>query len=148
VNGYRYILLLHVLGATIWTGGHLVLATRILPAALRQRSAATLLAFEQRYEAIGLPALALQVATGVWLAWHLVPLSLWLSWSNPVSRMLVLKFSSLAITIAFALDARFRVLPRLRDDNIRSMLPHIITVTTLAVVFVIAGVGIRTGGWS
>lgn len=27
---YSYILLLHVLAATIWTGGHLVLATTIL----------------------------------------------------------------------------------------------------------------------
>lgn len=145
---YRFVLLFHVLGATVWTGGHLVLATRILPVAVRERSAATLLAFEQRFEALGISALVLQVATGLWLAWHLVPPSMWWSLDNPVSRMLVLKFSCLAITILFALDAQFRVLPRLTDENVTSMLPHVITVTTLSVLFVVAGVGIRTGGWS
>ena len=35
---YKYILLLHILGATIWTGGHLILSFVILPKALRKRS--------------------------------------------------------------------------------------------------------------
>ncbi len=38
---YATILLLHILGATIWTGGHLVLAVTILPRVLRERSAGT-----------------------------------------------------------------------------------------------------------
>jgi len=28
------------------------------------------------------------------------------------------------------------------------MVPHIVSVTTLGVLFVVAGVGFRTGGWS
>lgn len=148
ITVYRYVLLLHVLGATVWTGGHLVLATRILPVAVRRHSAATLLDFEKRYEALGMSALVLQVVTGLWLASHLVPPSMWISLGNPISRMLVLKFLCLAITVAFALDAQLRVLPRLRDENVTSMLPHVVSVTTLSVLFVVAGVGIRTGGWS
>ena len=35
---YGWLLLLHILGATIWTGGHLILSTVILPQVLRQRS--------------------------------------------------------------------------------------------------------------
>ena len=38
---YYIVLSLHILGATIWAGGHLVLAVTILPEALRQRRAAT-----------------------------------------------------------------------------------------------------------
>ena len=33
---YHAVLLLHVLGATVWTGGHLVLALGVLPGALAQ----------------------------------------------------------------------------------------------------------------
>jgi uncharacterized membrane protein len=38
---------LHILGATVWAGGHLVLAMTILPNALRQRRAAMVNEFEQ-----------------------------------------------------------------------------------------------------
>ena len=43
---YAVILFLHVLGATIWVGGHLVLAVCWLPGILRDRAPAPLLAFE------------------------------------------------------------------------------------------------------
>ena len=145
---YRYVLLLHIVAATVWTGGHLVLALRILPGVLSRRSASMLLDFERRYEPLGLSALVVQVISGAWLASRLVPFSLWLSLGNPTSRMVVMKLTCLAFTIAFALDARLRVLPRLRDDNVRTMVPHITAVTVLSVLFVVAGVGFRTGGWS
>ena len=38
---YYTFLSLHILGATIWAGGHLVLALTILPDALRQQRAAS-----------------------------------------------------------------------------------------------------------
>ena len=145
---YRYALLLHIVAATVWTGGHLVLALRILPGVLSRRSASMLLDFERRYEPLGMSALVVQVISGVWLASRFVPFSLWLSLGNPTSRMVVMKLTCLALTLAFALDARLRVLPRLRDDNVGTMVPHIIGVTVLGVLFVVAGVGFRTGGWS
>lgn len=46
---YSWILLLHLLGASVWVGGHLVLALGVLPGVLRQRDVAMLLAFESRY---------------------------------------------------------------------------------------------------
>ena len=63
---YKYVLLAHILGATVWTGGHLVLAARILPEVLRRRSASMLLDFEKRYELLGMSALAcrLRLACG------------------------------------------------------------------------------------
>ena len=42
---YGWALLLHVLGATIWTGGHLILALTILPRVLREQDVAGLLKF-------------------------------------------------------------------------------------------------------
>ena len=70
---YPYVFALHLLAATVWTGGHLVLAFTVLPRALRQRSPQALLDFEQGYEHMGMPALLIQVATGLWMALQLVP---------------------------------------------------------------------------
>ncbi len=63
----RILLFLHLIGASIWLGGHLILALKILPPAWRARDPAPIRAFEERYEALGLPALLLQVITGIWL---------------------------------------------------------------------------------
>ena len=144
---YRYILLIHVLGATIWTGGHLFLALRILPKALRERSASMILDFERRFEPLGLSALVAQVLTGLWLAQQLVPPRMWFALNFPASQMIAAKFLFLLMTITLALYARFRVIRHLTDDTVRSMAVPISVVTLLAVLFAAAGVGIRTGGW-
>jgi hypothetical protein len=47
--------------ATVWAGGHLVLALGLLPRALRERSAAAIRGFEERFEPLDLTALAIQV---------------------------------------------------------------------------------------
>ena len=52
---YGTMLLLHILAATIWTGGHLVLALTVLPRVMRERSPSKLLEFESAYERIGIP---------------------------------------------------------------------------------------------
>lgn len=144
---YKYVLLLHVLGATIWTGGHLVLAVRILPRALRLRSAGILLDFEKQFEPIGMTALIVQVLTGLWLSSRLVPLRMWLVWNNHASQLISIKLGLLAMTIGLALIARFRVIPRLHDENVASMGWLISLVTLISVLLATAGVGIRTGGW-
>ena len=83
---YWLILFLHVLGATIWTGGHLALTFIVLPQALRGRDPRVLLDFEQGFERIGMPALFIQVATGLWMAWQFSPgLATWLSFDDPMT---------------------------------------------------------------
>lgn len=144
---YKYVLLAHLLGASVWTGGHLYLLLRVLPEARRKRSAAHLLAFEQSYERLGFGALAIQVVTGLWLASHVAPVHLWLRLDSVASQMIVIKLALLALTALTAIDARFRVLPRMTDERVRTMTPHVTIVTTAGVLFVAAGIGFRTGGW-
>ena len=144
---YSYILLLHVLAATIWTGGHLVLATTILPRVLKEKSTSDLLRFESGYERIGIPALIIQVVTGLWLAHNLMPeISLWFSVVNPISRLILVKLILLLVTVLFAIDARLRIIPNLTNRNLMSLAYHIIPVTVISVLFVIVGVSFRTGG--
>jgi putative copper export protein len=145
---YGVMLLLHVLAATVWTGGHLVLALAILPRVLKARAPAELLRFESAYERIGIPALLIQVATGLWLAHLMVPnVSRWFDVDDPVSRLIGAKVMLLAITIAFAMDARLRIIPRLSGENLTALAWHIVPVTVVSVLFVVIGVSFRTG-WS
>jgi hypothetical protein len=55
MNSYAFVLTLHVLAATVWTGGHLVLALVLLPRVLRERAVKDLLRFESGYERSGWP---------------------------------------------------------------------------------------------
>jgi len=143
---YGAILLLHILGATIWAGGHLVLAVTILPRVLREREPARLLEFESAYERIGMPALVVQVATGLWLAHRMVPEpGRWLAFDDPVASLVGVKLLLLATTVAFALDARLRLIPRLSERNLVALAWHIVPVTVVSVLFVIVGVAFRTG---
>lgn len=143
---YGAILLLHILAATVWTGGHLVLATVILPRVLRERSPAKLLEFESAYERVGIPALIVQAVTGFWLARRMVPdFGKWLAFDDPVATLVGVKVILLATTVGFALDARLRLIPRLSERNLDALAWHIVPVTLVAVLFVVVGVAFRTG---
>jgi len=147
VGTYYAILSLHLLGACIWAGGHLVLAIRVLPRALRERRASIIQEFEGAYERIGLPALVVQVLTGLALAYRLLgtPAN-WFADSG-VARMVQLKLLLLAGTVALAIHAKTRLIPNLRDDNLPALGSHIVGVTVLAVLFVLAGASLRLGGF-
>ena len=144
---YALMLFLHVLGATVWTGGHLVLALTWLPRVLRERSPEQLLRFEQGYERIGMPALVLQIVTGLWMAYQMVPsVAQWLSPDTPVARAIALKLVLLLCTALIAAHARLRVIPRLSADTLPLMAWHVGAVTLLSVGFVAGGVSLRVGG--
>lgn len=139
-------LLLHVLAATVWAGGHLVLALTILPQALRSRSVADLSRFQSAYEKVGIPALLIQVASGLWLASQIAPdVSRWFAFDDPVARLVGVKLLLLFSTMAFAADARLRIIPRLSAENLTSLAWHVVPVTIISVLFVTVGVAFRTG---
>ncbi len=141
---YGLILFLHLLGACVWTGGHLLLAIAILPKALRARDPTRVLAFEASYERLGMSALAVQVASGLWLAHTLQPdLAGWLQPAAPQAKLIVLKLGLLLLTALVALDARLRILPRLDARTLPQMAVRIVAVTVLSVLFVLAGASFR-----
>lgn len=128
-----YLLTLHILGATVWTGGHLVLALTVLPRVLKERDPAALLRFESGFEKLGIPALLVQVATGIWLAQRIVPPGQWFELASPQARLIVLKLALLAGTALFAVDARFRLIPALTERSLVALAWHVWPVTLLSV---------------
>lgn len=143
---YRLVLIFHLLGATVWVGGHLVLSLAILPRALRERQPSIILDFESGYERIGIPALLVQLVTGLWLAHHWVPGVVdWFSPSTPQAGLILVKLALLAATIVLGAHARLRIIPRLSGENLPLLAWHVITVTLLGVAFLVVGVAFRTG---
>ena len=140
-------LMLHVIAASIWAGGHLVLALSVLPRALRSNDEQLVHNFESLCEWVGIPALLIQVITGLWLADRLVPeWSRWFAFDGTVTTLLGLKLLALFATLGLAVHARLRLVPKLGTGTLRPLAYHIVAVTVLAVFMVATGVGFRTGG--
>ena len=144
---YRALVVLHLIGASIWIGGHLVLSLGILPRALRARDPSIVLDFEAVFERIGLPALLVQVVTGVLLARIWAPdWSTWIAPDSPQTWFILGKLVLLACTVVLAAHARLRLIPRLDATTLRPLAWHIVGVTVIGLLFLVFGVAVRTGG--
>lgn len=141
------LLFVHLLGAAVWTGGHLVLTLVILPRARRAGDPRVVQEFEAGYEHLAMPALLAQVVTGAWLAVRTKPDDV--AWSDvltfPVSHV-GLKLVLLAGILVLAVHAKRRVLPRLEAGDLGAYAGHAWAVTLLSVGLVAVGVGLSTGG--
>ncbi len=144
---HHLLLIFHLLGASIWVGGHLILSIGILPEVLQKKSPEILLNFEKKYEKIGMPALIVMVISGIWMSYQLgVTFKDWFHFSSPIETVISLKLSLLLLTILFALSAQIFVLPKLSPKNLNLMAFHIISVTTIGVTMLVLGSFVRYGG--
>jgi putative copper export protein len=147
---YHHLLLIfHLLAATIWLGGHLFLVALFLPKALRNNEASVILDFQAQYERIGMLSLYVLIGSGVAMALDLgIYPNQWFHFSGPIEKAVSIKILLLALTLGFALSARFFVIPRMKSGaNMLGMIAiHIISVTTIAVLMLIVGSSIRFGG--
>ena len=148
---HHILLVLHLIAATIWVGGHLVLAIGYLPKALKHKDFSYIGNFEKTYEPIGMPSLAVLIVTGILMAYdYNAGFSSWFSFATPIERVVSLKLTFLLTTVCFAISAQTRVLPKLRKGQLNKlpeMAVHIICVTLIGVLMVILGSLVRIGGW-
>jgi putative copper export protein len=137
------LVVLHLVGACIWTGGHVVLSTAVLPQALRQRNPDALRQFERGYEHIGIPAMLIQVITGLVLSAHL---NHWPFHALPgFSPWILVKWGLLVLTLALGLHARLVLFPKLTAHNMAGLAGHIIAVTFVSLAWVVVGVFLHRG---
>ena len=147
---HHLLLIIHLLSATIWVGGHLLLCFAYLPQALKEKAPKIILNYEKKYEPVGMSALVLLVITGIIMAHKYgVTFNYWFQFATPIEKVISSKLVLLLLTVAFALSAQFRVLPKLITDS--SKLPemtfHILSVTLIGVLMLIFGSFIRFGGF-
>jgi len=71
-----------------------------------------------------------------------------ISWEplSNVSVYVVAKLALLTATLGLALNAKFRVIPTINQDNMDVLASHIVLVTVMSIGFLLAGIAIRTGG--
>lgn len=140
---YSLLIFVHIIAASIWVGGHLILAIRFLPKALKKNDFSIVENFEKAYEPVGLPALLILVISGISLALIRVPeLSNWFTLESYFSKHIILKLVLLATTLALAIHARFFLIPK---RKLKPLAAHIILVTLVSIIFILVGVSFRTG---
>ncbi len=146
---HHLLLIIHLLGAAVWVGGHLVLSIAVLPEVLRKKDPEILTNFEEKYERIGMPSLLIMIITGIWMAYQFGQgVSQWFHFSNPLETVISLKLILLLATVLFAINARFFVIPKLSPKTLPVMAFHIISVTILGVAMLVLGSFVRYGGIS
>jgi putative copper export protein len=143
---HAWLIFIHILSATIWTGGHLILSLVILPKALIKNDPEIIKSFEASFEKLGILALIFQVLTGLHMAAVLIKPSQWFAFSNPAEAAIGLKLIFLGILILTAIHGRLLVFPKMQPGKMKLMAGHILFVTLISVLMVLFGVSYRTGG--
>ncbi|WP_264551154.1 copper resistance protein CopD [Flavobacterium sp. N2038] len=144
---HHFVLVIHLLAATVWVGGHLLLSICYLPLALKKKDPQIILNFERRFEALGMSSLILLIITGIWMAYDFgVTSETWFSFSGGFEKVISIKLLLLLLTFICAICAQFFVLPNLNQNNIKKMAVIILSVTTIAVTMLILGSTLRYGG--
>ena len=137
----RLVIILHLLGACVWVGGHLVLLLSVLPLALKCKDPRIVLQFEERYERVGIPALLIQLFSGLWLANRFVPgiVDAFL-FDDPLRTAVALKLLLLFATLATGAHARLRIIPGLTPERLPLLAAHIVLINGLAIALLVLGV--------
>ncbi len=146
---HHLLLIIHLICATVWVGGHLYLSFCILPAVLRKNNPRPLLVFEKNYAPLGMTALVLLVITGIGmtLEFGIKPKD-WFSFSSPIEKVTSTKLLLLFSTVLFALSAQLRIIPKLRTHpgKLWEMAVHVICVTLIGIAMLVLGSFVRYGG--
>jgi putative copper export protein len=147
---HHLLLIIHLLCASIWVGGHLLLVFGHLPQALKEKNQNIILAYERKYEPVGMTALVLLVVTGIMMAYKYgVSIEYWFHFATPIEKVVSTKLLLLLLTVLFALSAQFRVLPKLKNnpDKLPEMTFHIVSVTLIGILMLVVGSFVRYGGF-
>jgi putative copper export protein len=144
---HHLVLIVHLVCATIWVGGHLILSLRILPIAWKKKEIGEIVEFRRKYERIGMPALILLFLTGVIMAYHYnATVTTWFSFASAVEKVVSSKLILLGLTFSLAWSADRFLFPKLTDKDLPKITLFIVTVTTIAVAMLVLGSLVRIGG--
>ncbi len=144
---HHVLLIIHLLAATVWIGGHLILSIGFLPKALKERAPEIITNFEKSYEKIGLPALLVLVVTGIFLSYSYgITISDWFSFRNSIEKVVSIKLILLFTTLGLAIHARFFIIPKLSAKSLPLMAAHIILITLVGITMMVVGTFVRFGG--
>lgn len=144
---HHLLLIIHLIAATIWIGGHLTLSIVFLPVALRQKEPSIILNFEKKFEPLGLSSLIALVITGIWMACDFgITYQSWFNFSGSFEKVVSIKLLLLLLTFILALYTQVYVIPKLNKYNMNKIAFSIISVTLISLTMLVLGSTIRYGG--
>ena len=144
---HQIILIIHLLAATIWVGGHLILLLRYVPKAIKTKSLDELSVFRKNFEPVGMPSLFVLIVTGIIMAYdYNVTIEKWFLFENAIEKIVSIKLILLFISLTLAFITIKFVLPSI--DKLSPFILYFIIflVTTIAVTMLILGSLVRVGG--
>ncbi len=144
---HQIILIIHLLAATIWVGGHLILLLRYVPKAIKTKSLEELSMFRKNFEPVGMPSLFILIVTGIIMAYdYNVTIEKWFLFENAIEKIVSIKLILLFISLTLAFITIKFVLPSI--DKLSPYLLYFIIflVTTIAVTMLVLGSLVRVGG--
>jgi len=143
---YPYIVLLHILTATISVGGHLIMISTYLPESLQKKDPKILLTFIKKFGIIGNPSLILLILTGLYLGYEMLPnLSDLFSFKNHLDTLVSIKLILLLLLGMLIANIKMHLVPRVKknDKYLNVLALNIILLTFIAILFVITGLSFR-----
>lgn len=144
---HHILLIIHLIAATIWIGGHLTLSIVFLPVALRKKEPLIILNFEKKFEPLGISSLIALIITGIWMAYDFgIAYQSWFYFSGSLEKVVSIKLVLLMLTFVLALYTQIYVIPNLNKYNLNKIAFSIISVTVIGLSMLILGSTIRYGG--
>ena len=143
---HQVTLILHLLAATIWVGGHLLLL-RYVPKAIKSKSLEELSAFRKNFEPVGMPSLFILIITGILMAYdYNITFEKWFLFENSIEKIVSIKLILLFISLTLAFITIKFVLPSINKISPFILYFIIFLVTTIAVTMLVLGSLVRVGG--
>lgn len=144
---HQIILIIHLLAATVWVGGHLILLLRYVPKAMKSNSLEELSFFRKNFEPIGMPSLFILIITGILIAYdYNVSIDTWLSFDNSIEKIVSIKLILLFVSLSLAFITMKFVLPNINEKSPFLLYGIIFLVTSIAVTMLVLGSLVRIGG--
>ena len=139
----KIIVFIHIISATIWVGGHLILTVSYLPNALKHNDFSLIEGYESRFERIGIPSLIILIVTGIYKITYYAPDLFSFDMSDHYTKHIVIKLILLLATILLAIHARLFLIPK---RELKPLSYHILAITIIGIAFVFVGMSARMGG--
>lgn len=144
---HQIYLIIHLLAATIWVGGHLLLLLRYVPKAIKSKSLEELSAFRKNFEPVGMPSLFILIITGILMAYdYNITFEKWFLFENSIEKIVNIKLILLFISLTLAFITIKFVLPSINKISPFILYFIIFFVTTIAVTMLVLGSLVRIGG--
>lgn len=137
---------LHILGASIWIGGMLILALGVLPKAKKTNDATLIKNFESSFHILGMIALTVQLLTGFRMAMiYAGSMGNLFDFDNHAAVLFIWKLVLILITMGVFVVFKKKTLSKLTNENISSASSMIWILTLLAIALLILGLGFSRG---